>query len=100
MKKTMLIAAGLLIGLAANAQKLKESEVPAPVKEAFKKSYKDAREVKWEKEGANFEAGFESGKTEQSVVFDAAGELLRIEGEVAVHALPTAARGREGVREG
>ena len=76
MKKSILIPAGLMISLAACAQKIKESDVPAVVKDAFQKSYKDAKEVKWEKEGADFEAEFEIGETDQSVVFDAAGHLV------------------------
>lgn len=84
----MLITTGLMISLAACAQKVKESEVPTAVKEAFKKSYKDAKEVKWEKEGANFEAEFEIGETDQSVVFDAMGHLVETEVEIKVDELP------------
>jgi hypothetical protein len=91
MKKSILITAGLMISLAACAQKFKESEVPAVVKDAFKKSYKDAKEVKWEKEGANFEAEFEIGETDQSVVFDATGNLVETEVEIKVEELPSGA---------
>jgi hypothetical protein len=92
MKKSMLIAVGLMISLAACAQKVKESEVPTVVKDAFKKSYKDAKEVKWEKEGANFEAEFEIGETDQSVVFDAMGHLVETEVEIKVDELPSGAK--------
>ncbi|PBQ32770.1 hypothetical protein CNR22_13635 [Sphingobacteriaceae bacterium] len=92
MKKSILITAGLMISLAACAQKVKESEVPAVVKDAFKKSYKDAKEVKWEKEGANFEAEFEIGETDQSVAFDATGHLVETEVEIKVEELPSGAK--------
>ena len=39
--------------LISSAQKLKEKEVPQPVKDAFKNSHKDVKKVEWEKEGAN-----------------------------------------------
>ena len=89
MKKSMFIAAGLIISLAACAQKVKESDVPAVVKDAFKKTYKDVKEVKWEKEGANFEAEFEVGETDQSVVFDATGQVIETEIEIKVDELPS-----------
>lgn len=92
MKKSMLVIAGLLIGFAACAQKVKESEVPGAVKDAFKKSYKAAKEIKWEKEGANFEAEFEADEKEQSVVFDASGNLIETEIEIKVEELPSAAK--------
>lgn len=89
MKKSMFIAAGLMISLAACAQKVKESDVPAVVKDAFKKAYKDVKEVKWEKEGANFEAEFDVGETDQSVAFDATGQVIETEIEIKVEELPT-----------
>ena len=92
MKKTMLFAAGLMISLAACAQKVKETDVPSVVKEAFQNSYKDAKEVKWEKEGANFEAEFEIGETDQSVVYDASGKLIETETEIKADELPAAAK--------
>lgn len=88
----MFITTGLMISLAACGQKLKESDIPAAVKDAFSKSYKDAKEVKWEKESANFEAEFEIGETDQSVVYDATGNLVEIEIEIKVDELPSAVK--------
>jgi hypothetical protein len=92
MKKSMFIAAGLMISLAACAQNVKEADVPTVVKDAFKKSYANAKEVKWEKEGANYEAEFEVGETDQSVVYDASGHLIETEVEIKVDNLPAAVR--------
>ncbi len=89
MKKPMLIATGLIISLAACAQRVKESEVPTVVKESFKKSYKDAKEVRWEKEAANFEAEFELGEADQSVVFNATGQFVETEVGIKVNELPS-----------
>lgn len=88
MKKSMIITAGLMISLAACGQKMKEADVPTVVKDAFKKAHGDAKEVKWEKEGANFEAEFEIGETDQSVVYDASGKLIETEVEIKVEELP------------
>lgn len=92
MKKSMFIAAGLMISLAACAQKMKEADVPAAVKDAFKKAHGVVKDVKWEKEGANFEAEFEVGETDQSVVYDASGKLIETEVEIKLEELPTGAK--------
>jgi hypothetical protein len=92
MKKSIFIVAGLMISLAACAQKVKESDVPSVVKDGFKQSYKDAKEVKWEKEGANFEAEFEVGETDQSVVLDATGNIIETEIEIKIGELPLAVK--------
>lgn len=92
MRKSIIMALGLLFSLAVSAQKFKESEVPAVVKDSFKKNYSATKEVKWEKEGANFEAEFEMGEIEQSVVYDASGNLVETEIEIKIEELPDAVR--------
>lgn len=89
MKHLLMIAASV-IALSANAQKIKESEVPAPVKDAFSKAYPAAKEVKWEKEAADYEAEFKTAGKEQSVLFDSKGSLLETEAEIALTELPAA----------
>jgi hypothetical protein len=89
MKKIMFITAGLALSLAVSAQKAREADVPAAVKESFKKSHPNAKEVKWEKEGANYEAEFETGETEQSVVYDVSGRLVETEVEIKPDELPS-----------
>lgn len=86
----MLIVA-LSLGLgSAFAQKVKEAEVPATVKDGFKKQYPNSKVSEWEKEGANFEAEFKHNKVETSVVIDANGTILETEVEIAVKELPAA----------
>lgn len=92
MKKSMFIAAGIMISLAACAQKMKEADVPSAVKDAFKKAHSDAKEVKWEMEGANFEAEFEIGEVDQSAVYDTSGKLIETEVEIKVEELPAGVR--------
>ena len=61
---------------------------PAAVHAAFAQRYAAATGVKWEPEGAAWEAGFHLGKEELSAVFSAAGVFQEVEREVALTALP------------
>ena len=88
MKKTTLLLATVLSALFANAQKVKETEVPAPVKTSFEKQYPGIKVEKWEKEGTNFEAEFDLKKVETSSLFDANGTMLETETEIKVSELP------------
>jgi hypothetical protein len=90
MKKPMFIVAGLLLSLATYAQKIKESAVPSIVKDAFKNTYKDAKDTEWEKEDGNFEVEFEIGETDQSIVYDPTGIIIEKEVEIKVKELPSA----------
>lgn len=84
------IALGLLCS-AAWAQKVKESEVPAAVKDAFAKKYAGVKVEKWEKEDGNYEAEFDKNKNDMSAVFNPSGTFMQEELEVKTSALPAAA---------
>lgn len=94
--KQYLILAALALALAApaRAQKLKATQVPAPIVAAFKLKFPQVKEVNWEKEGDQYEAGFEQGKVEMSVLLSASGELLETESEMAPTQLPAAVRAK------
>jgi hypothetical protein len=89
--KTLMIAAllGLTLGQ-AQAQKIKDNEVPKNVKEAFTKVYPAAKNVKWGKEEGSFEASFDQGKSEMSVVLDNEGDVTEVETEIGKNELPQA----------
>lgn len=92
MKKSIFLfiaAAGVSF---AYAQKLSDKEVPAAVTAAFQKNYPNAKEVKWEKEKDNYEAGFEWTKKDHSVLIDASGNILETEIEIGIEALPADAK--------
>lgn len=74
----------------AFAQKIKEADVPAAVKDGFKKSFPNAKANDWEKEDANFEVEFDHNKVETSALFDATGKLLETEVEIGASTLPGA----------
>ena len=67
--KTLFTIVSLGLGLSlANAQTVKEADVPTPVKDALKKQYPAAKVEKWEKEDTNYEAEFHINKIETSAV--------------------------------
>ena len=82
-----LVAALLLTGT-AHAQKMKAAQVPAAAVATFYKTFPTVKAVQWEKEGTDFEAGFDMGKAEMSAVFTAAGILKETETEMAISQLP------------
>ncbi len=88
MKTTIAIIA-LCFGLSyANAQHLKEAEVP--VKDGFAKKYPGSKVDVWEKEGADYEAEFHLNKVESSALFDASGTFKELEQEIKTSAFPKA----------
>ena len=91
MKKITLIVVVGLLGATVHAQKLKDSEVPTAVKQAFAKNFPSAKEVKWSKENATeFEAEFKAGATEKSANFDQKGNWVVTETEMKKSDLPQA----------
>ncbi len=92
MKKLVFLLAAVAGVSFANAQKVSEKEVPAVVKSALQKSHPNAKELKWEKEKGNNEAGFEVGETDYSVLIDASGSILETEVEVSEAELPATAK--------
>lgn len=92
MKKSVILLAAMFSLTFANAQKVSDKEVPTAVKNTLQKSYPNAKEIKWEKEKANYEAGFENKETEYSVLIDVLGNILETEIEIKVNALPAMAK--------
>jgi hypothetical protein len=88
MKQHIIIPAFLFACSVANAQQLKEAEVPKAVKEAQQQNFPGSKVTKWEKEGNNYEAEFMVQKVETSADFDANGTMLSTETEIKVTELP------------
>ncbi len=94
MKKTnitLLICAAFIFafGTEANAQNLKESDVPSEVKAKFSTMYPQVSNAKWEKENGKYEAEFKENGTETSVLFEANGTHVQTEVEIPVSSLPS-----------
>lgn len=93
MKKYALLLVMLPLATSAvHAQYLSENLVPAAVVATFKHVYPSSKEVRWEKEAANFEAGFKLKGQERSVVISPAGTLLETEILLAAAQLPAPVR--------
>lgn len=88
MKKSVIILAAMFSLTFANAQKVSDKVVPTVVKAALQKSFPNAKEIKWEKENANFEAGFKVSEKEYSLLIDASGKVLETEMEIKMEELP------------
>ena len=80
---TALVSAGLTFGVAAQAKEKKHEEesvnsadVPAAVQKAAEKEAKGGKLVRWEKEGADYEAVIDKGGKEWGVKFDTNGKLM------------------------
>ena len=87
--KTIILTVALCFGFSyANAQKLKEGEVPAKVKEAFAKKYAGSKAKAWEKENADFEVEFDLNKVESSAIFTSDGTFKELEQEIKLAELP------------
>ena len=77
------ISAGLAFGVTAQAkeekheeQTINSSDVPAAVQQAAQAEAKGGTIVRWEKEGANFEAVIEKNGKQIGVEMDANGKVL------------------------
>jgi hypothetical protein len=88
MKKLTFILIFIMVTGFVMAQKNQSKDVPEVVKAAFINEFPAAKTVKWDREENNFEASFDNNKSDQSVVFDAQGNILEIEVEVEINQLP------------
>jgi hypothetical protein len=91
MKKIILVFVVLsFAALKTNAQKMKESDVPASVKAGFEKNFPGTT-AKWEKENGNFEAEFKKEEKKMSATFQPDGSLLEMESGIKEADFPAAA---------
>ena len=77
------ISAGLAFGVVAQAgekkheeENISTSDVPAAVQKAADTQAKGGKIVRWEREGANYEAVIEKNGKQWGVEFDANGKLV------------------------
>jgi plastocyanin len=89
---TAIVSAGLAFGVTAQAnegkheeQTIKSSDVPAAVQQAAQAEAKGGTIVRWEKEGANFEAVIQKNGKEIGVEMDANGKVLSKHNEAKEH---------------
>ncbi len=89
---TAFISAGLAFGITAQAgekkheeQSISSTDVPAAVQQAAQAEAKGGTIVRWEKEGANFEAVIDKNGKEVGVQIDANGKVLSKHNEAQEH---------------
>ena len=86
------VSAGLVLGVAAQAmekehqeQAISSTDVPAAVQQAAQAEAKGGTIVRWEKEGANFEAVIDKNGKQIGVEMDANGKVLSKHNEAKEH---------------
>ena len=86
------VSAGLVFGVTAQAkerehkeQSISSSDVPAAVQQAARAEAKGGTIVRWEKEGANFEAVIDKKGKQIGVEMDASGKVLSKHNEAKEH---------------
>src|SRR6266436_6555664 len=86
------VSAGLVLGVTAQAkeekheeQTINSSDVPAAVQQAAKAEAKGGSILRWEKEGANYEAVIEKKGKQIGVEMDANGKVLSKHDEAKEH---------------
>ena len=86
------VSAGLVLGVAAQAmekehreQAIGSTDVPAAVQQAAQSQAKGGTIVRWEKEGANFEAVIDKNGKQIGVEMDANGKVLSKHNEAKEH---------------
>lgn len=92
MKKIVFLLAAVASVSFANAQKIQEKDVPAPVKAGLQKKFPNAQNIKWEKEKGNYEAGFKVKQADYSVLVGASGNIIETEVPIANDALPASVK--------
>ena len=84
-----MLSAGLAFGVAAqaheNEESISSSDVPAAVQQAAETQVKGGKIVRWEKEGANYEAVVEKNGKQWGFAFDANGKFLKKHDESKEH---------------
>ena len=89
MNKLILISAVLFCALRAEAQSIKQRDVPSAVMTSFSSLYPNASKVKWEKEDGMYEGSFLTDKKETSLLFSRDGILVQTENEITLADLPS-----------
>ncbi len=89
MKKAVTMMVAGMITSFTFAQNTHKKNVPTAVTISFNKMYPSAKEVKWDKEKDNYEVSFEENEMDNSILFDANGNVVETEIEIELNKLPS-----------
>lgn len=92
MKTLKILAVALFATGVAMAQDLKPADVPANLKDAFKKEFPKASDVEWERSMENYKVEFDLNRQDHDVWYNASGSIIKKEIEIAETELPQAIR--------
>jgi len=87
--RLLMLVTGSAFSFTTLAQKLDAAKVPSAVKGSFTKDFPGIT-AKWEKEKANYEAGFKQNGKAMSAVYNTNGNKIETEMEIETSALPAA----------
>jgi len=88
MKKLFFLLAAVTGVTVAQAQKVQEKAVPTAVKNSVLKQFPAAKNIHWDKEKENYEAGFKLNQVDYSILLSSAGNVLETEVAITQDALP------------
>jgi hypothetical protein len=83
-----LLSTGL--GLAAFAQEVKETDVPAAVKTSFKTAFPNAKDVDWKMKEGKYKVDFDIDGTDYIAAFGVDGKMISKGMKIRVSELPSA----------
>lgn len=88
MKILYVLLAVLFLSVQAEAQSIRQKDVPDKVKQSIESRYPQASKVKWEMHDGMYEATFTVNDQKTSAVFSSEGVLSESESEITVDQLP------------
>ena len=80
----------LILVTACSKENISQKEVPETVKAKFATLYPSVSDLDWSMEDSNYEAEFEEGKFETSVIFTPGAEVVQTENEILQSEIPDA----------
>lgn len=87
--KNLRIATVLLFATATlSAQDLKIEDVPSNLQTTFSNSYKNTKDVEWEKKGDHFNVEFEINKMDHDIWYDGNGNVVKSKIQISEKELP------------
>ncbi|MGQ0829830.1 MAG: PepSY-like domain-containing protein [Bacteroidota bacterium] len=88
MKKSILFIAIGLITITANAQTVREHDVPTAVKQIFTDTYPKTEVEEWKIKNGNYQADFDYNKADVILLIDPKGHILQTGTEIRASELP------------
>ena len=92
MKILYLMMAVLFLSVQAEAQSVRNKDIPDKVKQSMESMYPQASKVQWEMHDGMYEASFMVNDKKTSVVFSDQGQFSESETEIAMDELPELAQ--------